>query len=83
MELGFRGTEGVMKHSSRKNANAAFYVDYRIGGLQIKNKVTYTYNKSTDVPFNSFSDYSHLLPYMRLYDENGDYVRRLEKVRRG
>lgn len=79
VELGFRGTEGVMKHSSRKNANAAFYVDYRIAGLQIKNKVTYTYNKSTDVPFNSFSDYSHLLPYMRLYDENGDYVRRLEK----
>ena len=79
VELGFRGTEGVMKHSSRKNANAAFYVDCRIGGLQIKNKVTYTYNKSTDVPFNSFSDYSHLLPYMRLYDENGDYVRRLEK----
>lgn len=79
VELGFRGTEGAMKHSSRKNANAAFYVDYRIGGLQIKNKVTYTYNKSTDVPFNSFSDYSHLLPYMRLYDENGDYVRRLEK----
>ena len=79
VELGFRGTEGVMKHSSRKSANAAFYVDYRIGGLQIKNKVTYTYNKSTDVPFNSFSDYSHLLPYMRLYDENGDYVRRLEK----
>lgn len=79
VELGFRGTEGMMKHSSRKNANAAFYVDYRIGGLQIKNKVTYTYNKSTDVPFNSFSDYSHLLPYMRLYDENGDYVRRLEK----
>ena len=79
VELGFRGTEGVMKHSSRKNANAAFYVDYRIGGLQIKNKVTYTYNKRTDVPFNSFSDYSHLLPYMRLYDENGDYVRRLEK----
>ena len=79
VELGFRGTEGVMKHSSRKNANAAFYVDYRIVGLQIKNKVTYTYNKSTDVPFNSFSDYSHLLPYMRLYDENGDYVRRLEK----
>ena len=79
VELGFRGTEGVMKHSSRKNANAAFYVDYRIGGLQIKNKVTYTYNKSTDVFFFSFSDYSHLLPYMRLYDENGDYVRRLEK----
>lgn len=79
VELGFRGTEGVMKHSSRKNANAAFYVDYRIGGLQIKNKVAYIYNKSTDVPFNSFSDYSHLLPYMRLYDENGDYVRRLEK----
>ena len=79
VELGFRGTERVMIHSSRKNANAAFYVDYRIGGLQIKNKVTYTYNKSTDVPFNSFSDYSHLLPYMRLYDENGDYVRRLEK----
>ena len=78
VEMGFRNIDGVMKHSDRKNANAAFYVDYRFHGLQIKNKVSYTYNKSSDVPFNSFSDYSHLLPYMRLYDHNGQYVRRLE-----
>lgn len=79
VEVGYRGTEGVMKHSSRRNTSAAFYADYRLGGLQIKNKVSYVYNKSTDVPFNTFGDYSHLLPYLRLYDDEGNYVRRLEK----
>ncbi|WP_290539995.1 SusC/RagA family TonB-linked outer membrane protein [Alistipes sp.] len=78
VELGYRGTDGVMKHSDRKNTNVAFYIDYRFGGLQIRNKVTYTYNKSSDVPFNTFSDYSHLLPYMRIHDAEGHYVRRLE-----
>lgn len=78
VEASYKGQSGVMQHSIRRNLGGSFYVDYRIKGLQIKNKVSFTDNKSTDVPFNSFSDYSHLLPYMRLYDDNSDYVRRLE-----
>ena len=69
---------GIMKHSSRESYGGEFYIDYRIGRLQVRNKVSYSQTLSKDVPFNSFSDYSHLLPYLRLYDENGNYVKRLE-----
>ena len=78
VELNYSRTNGVMKESMRSVAGAGFYVDYRVGRFQIKNKVTFTFGNNSDVPFNSFSDYSHLQPYLRVYDENGDYVRRLE-----
>ncbi len=78
IELNYSGTPGVMKLSDRSVTSAGFYVDYRIGRFQIKNKATFTYGSSSDVPFNSFSDYSHLQPYMRVYDADGRYLRRLE-----
>lgn len=78
IELNYSDSPGVMKNSSRSVAGVGFYIDYRIGRFQIKNKATYTTNSSHDVPFNSFSDYSHLQPYMRVFDADGKYVRRLE-----
>ena len=78
IELNYNNNNGVMKHSSRSTTDAGFYVDYRIGKFQIKNKATFTFSNSSDVPFNSFSDYSHLQPYLRVYDEDGNYLRRLE-----
>lgn len=78
VELSYRSNPGIMKHSSRDNTGGAFYIDYRIKGLQIRNKVTYNYSNSSNVPYNNFSTYSHLLPYLRLYDKDGQYVRRLE-----
>lgn len=78
VELYHNNSQGVMKHSSRKSSRGSFYIDYRYKTLQIKNKVEYGNNKSSDVPFNNFSDYAHLLPYMRLYDHDGQYVRKLE-----
>lgn len=78
IELDYSNNEGVMKKSSRSVTDAGFYVDYRIGKVQIKNKATFTFGGSSDVPFNSFSDYSHLQPYFRVYDSDGGYVRRLE-----
>ncbi len=78
LEFRYDNTNGVMKHSSRNKTGGGFMVDYRIGRFQIRNQVTYDYTKSSDVPFNTFSDYSHMLPYLRLYDEDGNYLRRLE-----
>lgn len=78
IELNYNNNNGVMKHSSRSTTDAGFYVDYRIGKFQIKNKATFTFSNSSDIPFNSFSDYSHLQPYLRVYDEDGNYLRRLE-----
>ena len=78
VELSYNGDNGVMKQSNRNVTGAGFYVDYRIGKFQIKNKATFTFGSSNDIPYNSFSDYSHLNPYMRVYDEDGNYLRRLE-----
>ena len=49
-----------------------------IGKFQIKNKATFTFGSSNDIPYNSFSDYSHLNPYLRVYDADGNYLRQLE-----
>lgn len=78
VELNYNGNNGVMQKSNRNVTGAGFYVDYRIGKFQVKNKATFTFGNSNDVPFNSFSDYSHLNPYMRIYDEDGNYLRKLE-----
>lgn len=80
VELNYSRNNGVMEHSARTTAGAGFYVDYRIGKFQIKNKANYTYGRSDDVPFNTFSDYSHLQPYMRVYDDDGSYLRQLENM---
>ncbi len=78
VELNFNGNNGVMQKSNRNVTGAGFYVDYRIGKFQVKNKTTFTFGSSNDIPFNSFSDYSHLNPYLRIYDEDGNYLRKLE-----
>lgn len=78
VELNYNGNNGVMQKSNRNVTGAGFYVDYRIGKFQVKNKTTFTFGSSNDVPFNSFSDYSHLNPYLRIYDEDGNYLRKLE-----
>ena len=78
VELGYNGENGVMQKSDRNVTAAGFYVDYRIGKFQVKNKTTFTFGSSHDVPFNSFSDYSHLNPYLRIYDDDGNYLRKLE-----
>lgn len=72
--------DGVMQLSSRKVLGAGFYVDYRLGKVQIKNKANFTYRKSNDVPFNNFGDYSHLQPYLSPYNEDGSYARSLEAL---
>ena len=60
IDLSYRGNKGVMKQSFRNTTRGGFYVDYRIKGLQIRNKASYTHNKSASVPFNTFANYTHL-----------------------
>jgi hypothetical protein len=67
-----------MKSSYRNIVGAGFYVDYRFKNFQIKNKVTFDRTGNGDVPYGSFSDYSHMLPYLRIYDDNGSLLPELE-----
>ncbi len=72
--------DGVMQLSSRTVMGAGFYIDYRVGKFQIKNKANFTYRKSNDVPFNDFGDYSHIQPYLSPYNADGSYARSLEAL---
>lgn len=79
LEMGYTRENGVMKGSFRENVNAGFTVDWRLKDkLQVLNTITYEYTYAPESPYGSFSDYVHLQPYDRLYDENGYLVTQLE-----
>lgn len=44
------------------------------GAFQVKNYFSYTYTKSEESPYGSFSDYTSKLPYDEYLDENGNYL---------
>ena len=77
-ELRYGNENGVMKRSSRERMSAAFSIDFRTDRLQIKNRVEYGVVNVSNLPYNSFSDYSHRLPYARLYDDQGNLLKILE-----
>ena len=70
----YNNDDGVMKQSYRDRTGVGFYVDYRIGTLQVKNYVSYNMTRSADSPYGTFSDYTRKLPYDVYKDENGKYL---------
>ena len=49
-------------------------LSYRFGAFQVKTYFSYTYTKSEESPYGSFSDYTSKLPYDEYLDENGNYL---------
>lgn len=78
LDASYNNSDGVMKKSYRDRYGLGFYVDYRLKNLQVRNYISYNYTKAQESPYGSFSDYTHLLPYDRPYDENGILVKKLE-----
>lgn len=66
--------EGVMKGSYRDRMAGGLSLSYRFGAFQLKNYLSYTYTKSEESPYGSFSDYTSKLPYDEYMDENGNYL---------
>lgn len=66
--------EGVMKGSYRDRMSGGLSLSYRFGAFQLKNYLSYTYTKSEESPYGSFSDYTSKLPYDEYMDENGNYL---------
>lgn len=76
LELGYARDNGVMKDSYRENVDLGFTVDWRLKDrLQVLNKISYTFTHAEESPYGSFSDYVHLQPYERLYDEDGNLIK--------
>lgn len=66
--------EGVMKGSYRDKMSGGLSLSYRFGSFQLKNYFSYSYTKSEESPYGSFSDYASKLPYDEYLDENGNYL---------
>lgn len=71
VDASYNGANGVMKGSGRDRYSVGFSLDYRMKTLQVKNTVSFTHAKSKESPYGSFSDYTCLMPYDPVYDEEG------------
>lgn len=75
-DLTYQDKQGVMRGSDRNNWGTSMSVDYRHGGLQIKNKMTFNTTSSLESPYGSFSDYVRMKPYLDPVDpETGDFFK--------
>lgn len=78
-ELKYDNTDGVMKGSNRNTYGAGLTLDYRIGKIQLLNRLDFDVMNSNELPGQNFSSYSHLQPYYAPIDPTtGKYKRTLE-----
>ncbi len=67
----YNNIAGVMKGSGRNTLNINSTLSYTYKNMVFRNQMDYTYNKSKNSPYGSFSDYISLEPYFAPYDEYG------------
>lgn len=77
VDLAYQNVAGVMKGSDRSNLSGGVTLMYRRNKLQFRNKLSVTYNKSDDSPWGSFSLYTKLNPYWRVYDGKDNLLKTL------
>ena len=82
-DFSYNTGEGVMKGSYRDRMSAGFSFSYRLGSLQVRNYFSYTYTKSEESPFGSFSAYTSKLPYDEFKDQYGNYLKETTAWRTG
>lgn len=74
-ELRYSNKDGVMRGSSRETYGAGITLDYRIGKFQILNRTYLDVMNANEVPYQDFSSYSHLQPYLPFTDpQTGEYL---------
>ncbi len=74
IDLSYNDVAGVMKGSKRSTLSGGITLSYRLDKFLFRNKLTIDDNKSFDSPYGSFSQYTLLNPYNRLYDDDGNLV---------
>lgn len=79
LDMLYNNEDGVMKESFRDRMGAGFYIDYRVGSLQVKNYISYNITRSKESPYGTFSDYTSKQPYDMYKDENGNYLKTTQK----
>lgn len=68
----FGNTQGVMKDDYRSRKSLGFKLDYYVNSsLHISNRTTYSVLGVKDSPYGSFSQYTKMNPYDRMYNADG------------
>jgi TonB-linked SusC/RagA family outer membrane protein len=66
--LNYDGERGVMKGSYRDRMGAELRVDYRVRGIQITDKSSFSRMQSKISPYGTFLDYVQISPYYATYN---------------
>lgn len=83
VDLSYNNIQGIMKGSNRNTFSGGVTLAYRLKKFQFRNKLSITYNESNDSPWGSFSTYTQMNPYSRLYDEKGQLIQSYQYVTGG
>lgn len=79
LDLTYENAPGVMKESGRERKGMGVMLLYRFKNLTFRNSLTYDYVKSENSPYGTFRDYARMNPYYPYEDENGKYLKYLER----
>lgn len=83
VDLSYNNIQGVMKGSDRSTFAGGVTLSYRLKNFQFRNNLSITNNKADDSPWGTFSSYTRMNPYSRLYDENGMLIQSYSYVPNG
>ena len=77
----FNNVQGVMKEDYRRRYNLGFKLEYHVQNkLTMANRTTYSEVNYKQSPYGSFSKYVEMNPYDRIYDQYGEYNKKLAWV---
>ena len=79
LNLNYGMEPGIMKESDRRSMGLNLGLQYRRKKWNIGNQLSLSDTKGNNTPYGSFSEYTRLNPYYRKTDENGQYVRLLDR----
>ncbi len=83
LSLSHNRNPGVMKKSGRNMTSFNFDLTYRTGKLNIVNSLNLGDNVGNNSPYGSFSQYTRVNPYYRMYDDEGKLIKILDVKNRG
>lgn len=76
---GVNFTPGVMKESQRQTMTGSLDLSYRFKTLRLRNSITVDQAVGDNSPYGSFSAYTKLNPYLRLYGPDGEILKSLQR----
>ncbi|WP_207424346.1 SusC/RagA family TonB-linked outer membrane protein [Desertivirga brevis] len=72
--LNYNNLKGVMKGSDRETLSGTVNLQYRLRKFSFRNNLMIDRNRAENSPYGSFSEYTRMNPYWRIFDETGALI---------